>query len=42
MSTTKLMFLSFMLLFIVVEALFIVKGQLHPPTPQVAGVSISK
>lgn len=42
MTTTKLMFLSFMLLFIIVEALFIVKAQLNPPTSQVAGASTSR
>lgn len=41
-SNTKLLFLSLILLFIVFEALYIVKGQISPQAPQVAGVSTQK
>lgn len=42
LSNTKLMFLSFLLLFIVFEALFILKAQTTEKPAEVAGVSTSK
>ncbi len=42
LSNTKLMFLSFLLLFIVFEALFILKAQTIKTPSEVAGVSTSK
>lgn len=45
-TTTKMMFLSIILLFIIFEALYIVKGQLQlaqtSSVPEVAGVQTSK
>jgi hypothetical protein len=41
MSNTKLMFLGLVLLFIIFEALFILKGQ-PENQPQVAGVETSR
>lgn len=42
LSNTKLMFLSIILLFIVFEALYILKSQTQQQVRQVAGVSIEK
>lgn len=41
-SNTKLMFLSFMLLFIIFEALFILKNHQSSQTSEVAGISAEK
>lgn len=42
MSNARLLFLSLILLFIVFEALYVLKNQLVPQAPQVAGVSTEK
>lgn len=41
-SNTKLMFLSILLLFIVLEALFILKVQQSPQVSEVAGTSSTR
>lgn len=41
-SNTKLMFLSFILLFIIFEALYILKSHTSPQEPEVAGISVER